>query len=77
MRRSKELSVEEYTEPVYYCRDCHSLCIVSKDEFAEDDWDGSYCGKCGSTNVGRGLFGEWLAEEERRDARELDRIWSR
>lgn len=73
---SKDLSLDEYTERVYYCRSCHSLHILV-DDAATDDWDGSYCAKCGSTDVGECMFGDWLAEEESRKEKELEREWNR
>ena len=64
MRNSSQLTPEEYNEPVYYCKSCHSLCIVVDGSMADADWDGSYCGKCYSANVGVCAFGKWLEEEE-------------
>ena len=58
--------MEENDELVYYCKDCHSLYILVNESFQAEYWDGSYCGKCGSTNIGQCTIGEWLAEEERR-----------
>lgn len=57
---------EENEELVYYCRDCHSLHILVNELFHDEFWDGSYCGKCGSTNIAQCTIEEWLDEEERR-----------
>lgn len=57
---------EENEELVYYCKDCHSLCVMVNELFHGEFWDGSYCGKCGSTNIAQCTIEEWLAEEERR-----------
>ena len=35
------------------------------EELADDLWDGSYCGKCNSTDIGTCTMDEWLAEEEK------------
>lgn len=77
MRSSKELSPEEYNEPVHYCRSCHSLCIVVDETLADADWDGSYCGKCYSARVSVCKFGDWLAEEERREAKRREIEWNK
>ena len=76
MQNSSQLTQEEYNEEVFYCLNCHSLCVIVDDSLADDDWDGSHCGKCFSTNIGRCKFGEWLEEEERREAckQEMDDI---
>ena len=50
---------------VYYCRSCHSLCVLVDEELADDLWDGSYCGKCNSTDIGTCTIDEWLEEEEK------------
>ena len=60
------LSPEEYNEEVFFCKSCHSLKIILDENMAGDDWDGSYCGKCHSTNIGVCTIGEWLEEEARR-----------
>lgn len=62
---------------VYYCRSCHSLCIVVDDTLAFEGWDGSYCGKCHSTHVGICTMDEWLAEEERRRKKREEIEWSK
>jgi len=77
MQSSKDLSPEEYNEPVYYCQSCHSLNVVVDEGMAGPDWDGSYCGKCYSTHVVCGKFGEWLEEEERRAAKKREIEWSK
>ena len=77
MTRSSDLSIEDYIEEVYYCESCHSLCIISDPSLASDDWDGSYCGKCHSTHIGSCFFGDWLAEEERREEKRREQEWKR
>lgn len=77
MRSSSELTVEEYNEPVHYCRSCHSLFVLVDETLAGEEWDGSYCGKCNSANIGVCPMGEWLEEEERREARRREMEWSR
>jgi len=52
-------------EPVYYCAWCHSLCIGIDEGGADENWDGSYCLKCGSTDIRLANIHEWLAEERR------------
>lgn len=74
---SRALTVEEASEPVFYCRSCHSLHIVTDETMAVGDWDGSHCGKCFSTDIGECPFGEWLAEEERREAKRREIEWNR
>ena len=76
-KSSKDLTAEEYNEPVYYCLSCHSLYILVDDTLVSDDWDGSYCGKCNSANIGVCTMGEWLAEEERRKAKRREIEWSK
>ena len=75
--QSKELSFEERNEPVWYCRSCHSLCIVVDDTLAGEDWDGAYCGKCHSTDIGVCTMEEWLYEEERRKRKRRELEWSK
>ena len=74
---SSQLSLEERNEPVYYCRSCHSLFIVIDDTMSGNDWDGSYCGKCHSTDIGVCTMEEWLAEEERRERKRRQLEWSK
>jgi Zn finger protein HypA/HybF involved in hydrogenase expression len=74
---SKALTIEEYDEPVWYCRSCHSLNIVVDESLAIDGWDGTYCGKCHSTDVGVCKMGEWLEEEERRKEKRRQIEWNR
>lgn len=52
-------------EPVYYCAFCHSLHIGVDEDGVCDDWDGSYCLKCGSTDIRQESIFEWLEEEKR------------
>lgn len=77
MGSSSSLTPEEYREPVSYCRDCHSLRVIVNESLANDEWDGTYCGACGSANIGECGFGEWLAAEEAADERARAREWSR
>lgn len=77
MQSSRDLTVEEYNEKVFYCKSCHSLYILVDDSMADDDWDGSYCGKCNSANIGECTMGEWLEEEERRKAKRREIEWSK
>lgn len=77
MASSSELTPEEYNEIVYYCKSCHSLAVVRDESVVDNDWDGSYCEKCYSTNIGRCKFGEWLEEEERREAKRREIEWNR
>lgn len=62
---------------VYYCKNCHSLCVIVDDSLAFEDWDGSYCGKCRSTKIGICTMDEWLAEEERRRKKREEIEWSK
>lgn len=62
---------------VYYCRSCHSLCILVDETLAGDGWDGSYCGKCHSTDIGICDINDWLAEEERRRKKREEIEWNR
>ena len=68
---------DELQEKVYYCKSCHSLCVVVDDTLANDSWDGSYCGKCYSTNIGICTMEKWLEEEERREKKKKEIEWSR
>lgn len=77
MLSSKELSPEEYNEPIYYCSVCHSAFIKVDESLADEDWDGSYCGKCNSPHVLEGPFGDWLAEEERREEKRNAEEWKK
>lgn len=46
---------EEYDSiPVFYCRRCRSLLILSDPEA------GDYCAECGSTDIGSALIGNYL-----------------
>ena len=77
MRSSRDLSDEEYNEPVYYCRSCHSLCVMIDEHLADEDWDGCYCGKCHSTDIAVCSIGDWLKEEERRARKRKEIEWSK
>lgn len=50
---------------------------MTDESMADEDWDGSYCGKCFSANIGRCKFGEWLEEEERCEAKRKEIEWSK
>ncbi len=77
MSRTREIDPEEYNEPVYYCKSCHSLAVKIEESFANEDWDGSYCGVCESTDIGVCTIGEWLKEEERRKQKRREIEWSK
>lgn len=77
MLNNNELSAEEYNEKVYYCRSCHSLKVIMDETLAINGWDGSYCGKCQSTNIGECTIGEWLEEEQRRKEKRRQIEWSK
>lgn len=64
-------------DKVFYCNSCHSLCIITDELFAGDDWDGSYCAKCGSTDIETCTIDEWLAEEQRRRDKRREIEWSK
>lgn len=67
----------EDNDLVYYCKSCHSLCIIQDDVLASEDWDGSYCKDCMSTDLGICTMDEWLEEEERRKQKRLEIEWSK
>lgn len=47
------ISINEYNEvPVFYCKDCFSLAIMSY-------LNTSYCKHCSSTNIGKSSFEDW------------------
>lgn len=47
---------EEYNRlPVYYCKSCGSLKIMTMPGLSED-----YCDSCGSTNIGKASIEAWL-----------------
>ena len=62
---------------VYYCRSCHSLCVIMDESLACDGWDGSYCGKCHSTDIDICHIDDWLAEEERRKKKREEIEWNK
>ena len=63
---NRETDIQELDDnSVYYCKSCHSLCVLVNEEFASDWWDGSYCGKCNSTDIGICSIDEWLEEDAR------------
>lgn len=76
-KTSRDLTPAEYNEPVYYCRSCHSLYILVDETVATEDWDGSYCGKCHSADIGVCKMGDWLKEDERRKAKRREIEWSK
>lgn len=68
---------EDSDNLVYYCLSCHSLYIIVDNTVADEEWDGSYCGKCHSTDIGVCDINDWLAEENRRK-RKLEEIeWNK
>lgn len=62
---------------VFYCGKCHSLHILVDDTMADDEWDGSYCARCNSTDVRECTMEEWLAEEEKRRKKREEIEWNR
>lgn len=66
MLKQPEYKPEYDDEPVFYCRSCHSLHILTDELLADSMWDGSYCGDCNSTDIGECTIQEWVEEEERR-----------
>lgn len=67
----------EDNDLVFYCKSCHSLCIVTDKTLISEDWDGSYCGKCMSTDIGICSIDEWLEEEERRRKKRQEIEWNK
>jgi hypothetical protein len=70
--KSTPLTKEDYNNiPVYYCKDCGSLAVMTVAGFPDD-----YCDKCGSTNIGKASIEAWqelqrtvynpIREEEKR-----------
>ena len=68
---------EQEDDLVYYCRSCHSLLILQDETLAIAGWDGSYCGRCHSTDVAQCSIDEWLAEEERRRKKREEIEWNK
>lgn len=62
---------------VYYCKSCHSLHILIDKSMADEEWDGTYCGKCFSANIGQCTMDEWLAEEHRREMKRREIEWNK
>ena len=62
---------------VYYCRSCHSLCVIIDETLAGNGGDGSYCGKCYSTDIATCHIDEWLEEEERRKKKREEIEWNK
>jgi len=75
--QSKDLTLEERNEPVYYCRSCHSLLVLVDETLKSEGWDGSYCGDCNSTDISVCTFGEWFDEEERRKRKRRELEWKK
>ena len=65
----------EEKDLVCYCSRCHSLLISVNEDFADESWDGSYCVKCGCTDVSVCSFDDWLAEEDRISALREEIEW--
>ena len=76
-KTSKDLTPEEYNEEVFYCNSCHSLHIVVDDTLAGEDWDGSYCAKCFSSDIRKCKFGQWLEIEEWKEEKKRIKEWNR
>lgn len=50
------LTKKDYNNiPVYYCKHCGSLAIMTIPELPDD-----YCDKCGSTDIGKASIEAWL-----------------
>lgn len=58
--RSDIVREEELMEPTCWCRRCGSLAIKREEGMRVEGWDGSWCTKCGGTDIVEGTFGEWL-----------------
>ena len=71
------LSLELEDGFVYYCKRCHSLMIIQDELLVSEEWDGSYCGKCHSTDIGICHIDEWLEEEERMRKKREASEWNR
>lgn len=55
-QKGEFLTKEEYNKiPVYYCKHCGSLAIMTMPENPDD-----YCDKCGSTDIGKASIEGWL-----------------
>ena len=67
----------EENDLVFYCKSCHSIKIMIDSTLADEDWDGSYCGDCRSTDIGICTIDEWLEEEERREKKKREIEWSK
>ena len=68
---------EQDEDLVYYCKSCHSLSIKIDEVLADDFWDGSYCAKCNSCDIGTCTIDEWLEEEERRRKKREQIEWNK
>ena len=54
------MSTEEYNQiPVYYCKHCGSLRIITMLDTEED-----YCDACGATNIGKASIESWIELQE-------------
>lgn len=51
------------------------MAIINEESLADEDWDGSYCAVCNSTDIGVCKIGDWLAEEERRAKKRKELEW--
>ena len=52
---NSRLTKDEYNAiPVYYCKHCGSLAIMTMPELPDD-----YCDKCGSTDIGKASIEAW------------------
>lgn len=77
MVKPTPLLAEYDDEPVYYCKNCHSLKIKTNEFLADDDWDGAYCANCNSCDIGTCSIEEWLEEEERRRKKRMEIEWNK
>lgn len=56
-----KLTKETYNSiPVYYCKDCGSLRIMTMGDTEDDD----YCDNCGSTTIGKASIDVWIDLQE-------------
>ena len=54
-----------------------SLYILTDESLAFGGWDGSFCGKCGDTHLGKCTIEEWLEEEKKRADKRREIEWSK
>ena len=73
---TEDIIMEPDEENVFCCAGCHSLYILVDEGLATDDWDGSYCGKCGSCDIREVPFPVWQEEERVREQARKFREWN-